>query len=165
MSQVNVFLEICREGIELPTYTKEGDAGMDVRAAEDITIYPSQTVIVPTGLKFAIPIGYEIQVRPRSGISFKTPLRVANAPGTVDSGYRDELGIIISNTTPHTQENYETYNLETKGNKQGIYKINKGDRIAQIVLKEVPKISFTVVEDVSTIGTNRNGGFGSSGIN
>ena len=68
MSEINVFVEKCREDIELPTYANDGDAGMDIRAAIDIEIIPNQTVIIPTGLKMAIPKGYEIQVRNRSGI-------------------------------------------------------------------------------------------------
>lgn len=78
--KVEVFLEICREGVVIPNYAKEGDAGMDVCAAEEITIAPGETVIIPTGIKLAIPEGYEIQVRPRSGISYKTPLRLSNSP-------------------------------------------------------------------------------------
>jgi len=176
MSEINVYVEICREGVELSTYAKDGDAGMDIRAAEDIIINPQETVIIPTGLKVAIPKGYEIQVRPRSGISYKTPLRVSNAPGTVDSGFRNEIGVIMTNTSTLYEFNDETienpYNnppayehtLDSKGNKQGIYKIKKGDRIAQIVLKEVSTIKWKPVEDINTIGGNRGGGFGSSGV-
>ena len=74
---VEISVEICREGVQLPAYAKEGDAGMDVRAAEPVEIKPRETVLIPTGLKVAIPDGYEIQVRPRSGLSLKTPLRLA----------------------------------------------------------------------------------------
>jgi len=98
---VEVFVEICREGAVIPKYAKPWDAGMDICAAEDVIIRPGETVIVPTGLKMAIPEGYEIQVRPRSGISLNTPLRITNSPGTIDSGYRDEIGIIITNTSRH----------------------------------------------------------------
>ena len=97
-SKVKVYVEKCRDEAIIPVYAKEGDAGMDVCAAIGADIYPGQTIIIPTGLKLAIPTGYEIQVRPRSGLSYKTFLRIANSPGTIDSGYRDELGIIISNT-------------------------------------------------------------------
>ena len=96
MNEVIVYVEICREGINLPKYQNLFDAGMDVAAAEDIKIFPTQTIVVPTGLKMAIPEGYEIQVRPRSGLSLKTPLRIANAPGTIDTFYRDEVGIIVT---------------------------------------------------------------------
>jgi len=162
---VEVFIEICREGAVPPAYARPGDAGMDVCAAEEVIIKPGETLIIPTGLKLAIPEGYEIQVRPRSGISFKTPLRLSNSPGTIDSGYRDELGIIMTNTSSiccYCEE--DIYTIDSRGNKFGIYKINKGDRVAQIVLQEVPRMKLTVVESVDGIGTNRGGGFGSTGV-
>lgn len=145
MSQVNVFVEVCREGIELPQYAKHGDSGMDVRAAETIELDPHETKVIPTGLKVAIPLGYEIQIRPRSGLSLKTDLRVSNSPGTIDTGFRDEVGIIITNTG----KNYEV--------------INKGDRIAQMVLSQVPTIQWVELDNVGSIGQNRGGGFGSTG--
>ena len=144
---VEISVEICREGVQLPAYAKEGDAGMDVRAAEPVEIKPRETVLIPTGLKVAIPDGYEIQVRPRSGLSLKTPLRLANAPGTIDAGYRDEICIIIQNTSEEMP-----------------YKIEKVDRIAQFVLQKVPKILFKEIKDVRKIGSDRGGGFGSTGV-
>lgn len=169
---VEVYIELCREDAILPEYARPGDAGMDVFAAEDIMIEPGQTVIIPTGLKLAIPDGYEIQVRPRSGISLNTPLRIVNSPGTIDSGYRNELGIIMNNSSivrnnkieSENKASFEVYNLESKGNKLGIYKIKKGDRIAQIVLQKVPQIKFTIVKSVKEIGKDRGGGFGSTGV-
>ncbi|MDR1060823.1 MAG: dUTP diphosphatase [Clostridiales bacterium] len=95
---VSVCVERCREGVAMPQYARAGDAGMDVCSAVDMDIVPGQTALIPTGLKFAIPAGYEIQVRPRSGLSLKTALRLPNSPGTIDSGFRGELGIIVSNT-------------------------------------------------------------------
>ena len=163
--EIEVFIEICREGAVLPSYARPGDAGMDVCAAVDIQIKPGETVIVPTGLKLAIPDGYEIQVRPRSGISYKTPLRLSNSPGTIDSGYRDELGIILTNTSDKSVlRPDDILDISCKGNISGVYRINKGDRIAQIVLQEVPRMKFTVVESVKDIGNNRGGGFGSTGV-
>lgn len=159
---IEIFIEKCREDAIVPTYAKPGDAGMDVFAAENIIIKPGETAIVPTGLKMAIPFGYEIQVRPRSGISFKTPLRIPNSPGTIDSGYRDELGIIMTNTSISGDD--DTYTISNLGNKSGTYKISKGDRIAQIVLQEVPRMTLTQVDSVSDIGENRGGGFGSTGL-
>lgn len=159
---VEIFVEICREGAVLPAYAKPGDAGMDVCAAVDISIKPGETVIIPTGLMLAIPEGFEIQVRPRSGISFKTPLRLSNSPGTIDSGYRDELGIIMTNTS--ISDSNEVLTVDSKGNKNGTYAIHKGDRIAQIVLQEIPRMRLTVVDSVKNIGNDRGGGFGSTGI-
>lgn len=165
MKEVEVAVEICREGAALPQYAKLYDAGMDVCAAEDILIAPGETVVVPTGLKFAIPAGYEIQVRPRSGISLRTPLRISNSPGTIDSGYRDELGIIITNNSEKCScISNEVYTLSSGGNKEGVYQIHKGDRIAQLVLQEVPKMKLRLVKSVSDIGENRGGGFGSTGV-
>jgi dUTP pyrophosphatase len=162
---VEVYIEVCREGAAMPSYAKPGDAGMDVCAAEEILIGPGETVIIPTGLKLAIPEGYEVQVRPRSGISLKTPLRLSNSPGTIDSGYRDELGIIMTNTSGSCSENVqEVLSIDSKGNKKGTYRINKGDRIAQIVLQAVPRMKLTIVSSVREIGTDRGGGFGSTGV-
>ena len=164
-NKVEVFIEVCRDGAVIPEYARPGDAGMDVCSAENIFIKPGETVIVPTGLKLAIPEGYEIQVRPRSGISLKTPLRISNSPGTIDSGYRDELGIIVTNTSEVLNCSHEEiYSIDDKDNKKGTYNIRKGDRIAQIVLQVVPRMKLTVVESVKDIGTDRGGGFGSTGV-
>ena len=146
MKEVTVYIEICREDVKLPQYANLFDAGMDVAAAEDIKIFPAQTIVVPTGLKMAIPEGYEIQVRPRSGLSLKTPLRIANAPGTIDTFYRDEVGVIVTNTSG------------------AFYRVKKGDRIAQIVLNEIPRIRWEQVDNITTIKGNRGGGFGSTGV-
>lgn len=143
---VKIPVEICREGVSLPKYARPGDAGMDVRAAVDVAVGPLETVIVPTGLKVAIPEGYEIQVRPRSGLSLRTPLRIPNAPGTIDSGYRDEIGVIIYNCDP-----------------DHFFYIKKDDRIAQLVLQKVPKIDFEPIDDISTVEGDRGGGFGHTG--
>ncbi|NLX64404.1 MAG: aminotransferase [Clostridiaceae bacterium] len=162
---VDVYVEVIREGVRLPFYANPYDAGMDVCAAEDTIIEPGQTVIIPTGLKFAIPEGYEIQVRPRSGISLRTPLRLANSPGTIDAGYRDELGIIVHNSSIASNvKNGEYLTLDSKGNQQGTYIVRKGERIAQLVLAEVPRMNLILVDSVKDIGTDRGGGFGSTGI-
>ena len=162
--QVNIYVEICREGAIVPRYAHEGDAGMDVYAAENVVIEPGKTKIVPTGIKVAIPVGYEIQVRPRSGVSLNTPLRLPNSPGTIDSGYRDEIGVLVHNSSETNSVcGGDVYSVSTKGNINGVYEIKKGDRIAQLVLKRVPVINFIEVEDVTDIGENRGGGFGSSG--
>ena len=163
--QVKVYLEKLNPEVILPVYANLNDSGMDIRATEDIIIHPQETKIIPTGLKSAIPVGYEIQVRPRSGVSFKTPIRISNAPGTIDTGYRGELGIIMTNTsTGYESVAGEYLTLESKGNQQGTYVIKKGDRVCQIVLQEVPEIIWEEVESVKDIGLDRNGGFGSSGI-
>jgi dUTP pyrophosphatase len=162
-------VELCREDVSLPEYARDGDAGMDVRAALDCFIRPGETVFILTGLKMAIPLGFEIQVRPRSGLSFKTPLRVANATGTIDSGFRDEIGIIFHNSSSkyltEGDNDYPVYTIDEAGNKEGIYHIRKGDRIAQLVLNKIEQIEFIPVQSgtVKTIGINRGGGFGHTG--
>lgn len=160
-NKVLVFKE---EGIELPKYAHEMDAGMDIRAKSRIIIAPGETKIIPTGLKVVIPDGYELQVRPRSGLSLKTPLRVANTPGTVDGGYRDEIGVIITNTSVNNKD--KQYDINEKDNKKGTYIVHKGDRIAQIVLCKYEMIEFEEVEEnvIYQTGVNRGGGFGHSGI-
>lgn len=162
--EVEVFIEICREGAVIPSYAKPGDAGMDICSAEEKYIKPGETVVVATGLKLAIPEGYEIQVRPRSGISLKTPLRISNSPGTIDSGYRNELGIIMTNTSPSGSPDDEVTTVDSPANRPGTCKIRKGDRIAQIVLQELPRMKLVKVDSVADIGTDRGGGFGSTGV-
>lgn len=160
-----IYIERCRDTAVIPAYAHPGDAGMDIYAAADVIVEPGKSVLVPTGLKMAIPVGYEVQIRPRSGISLKTPLRVPNAPGTIDSGYRDEVNVIIYNASQRDDSaNGEPYSLNTKGCMHGTYKICCGDRIAQMVIAKVEECTFNECADVSAIGENRGGGFGSSGI-
>ena len=162
------------EGVEIPKYTHIGDAGIDVRALEDYNINPGENVLVNTGIKVAIPQGYEIQVRPRSGLSLKTKMRIANTPGTIDSNYRGTIGIIIDNIEPPIKD--ITY--EPVLNEDGTIKkldvtsilhgapchIQKGDRIAQLVLTEVPTAHFYKVDNIGVFDSERGeDGFGSSG--
>jgi len=147
MKHVNIFIELCRDGVIVPQYARLNDSGMDVRSAEDVVLKPLETKIIHTGLKVAIPEGFEIQIRPRSGLSLQSPLRIANSPGTIDSGYRDEIGLIMQNISGKEH-----------------YLISNGDRIAQLILQEVPRINFIITNDISVIGNDRGGGFGSSGI-
>lgn len=158
-------IEYCHEDAKMPTYAHLSDAGMDIYALEDITIAPGETKLIPTGIKVAIPLGYEIQVRPKSGRCLKTKLRVANTPGTIDAGYRDEIGVIIDNIEPFIKsaeidENGRLYNVEFGSS----FTIGKGEKFAQLVLSEVPKAVFYEVESVAAIENDgRKGGFGSTG--
>ncbi|MBO4326570.1 MAG: dUTP diphosphatase [Clostridia bacterium] len=145
--KVRIFVEMCRESAVLPKYAHKDDAGMDIYAAETVVIAPEKTALVPTGLKMAVPDGFELQVRPRSGLSLKTSLRIPNSPGTIDAGFRDEICVIVWNSSPDQE-----------------ITVNKGDRIAQFVLARVPMASFTQVDSIAGIGTDRGGGFGSSGV-
>lgn len=141
---IEIIIEKIVEDAVIPTYAHSTDAGADIYAIEDCEIPGNGTKIIGTGLKVAIPVGWELQVRPRSGMSAKTPIRVANAPGTIDAGYRDEVGVICHNTSPYP------------------YTIHEGDRIAQFVLAQSPMITWKEGK-VSEIGENRKGGFGSTG--
>lgn len=139
------------ESFPLPSYETTGAAGADVRASlglgESMKIAPGQRVLIPTGLSMEIPLGYEVQVRPRSGLSFKTGLMVLNSPGTIDSDYRGEVKIILGNL----------------GSTDEV--INHGDRVAQLVLAPVTQAHY-VVSDADLSDTARGtGGFGSTGKN
>ena len=141
-----VYFELIHEGAKLPEYAHETDAGADIFAPEDITI-PAYRLgyKAPTGFKMALAPGWEMQVRPRSGLSYKTSLRVSNAPGTIDEGYRDEVGILFDNFSSQD------------------YVIRKGERMAQLVVAPTYKFKAQLTDDVSQIGENRGGGFGSTG--
>jgi len=163
--KIKLPMEKCREEAVAPKYASDGDAGMDLYSCADILVKPGQSVLVPTGLKMAIPYGYEVQIRPRSGISLKTPLRIPNAPGTIDCGYRDEVNVIIYNASMREDASEENpFTLDDKGVKHGTYLIRKGDRVAQMVLNKVEYCDIDFVDSVADIGNNRGGGFGHSGI-
>ena len=149
---IDVKILLCEhydQSLPLPKYETNGSAGMDIRACfphkDQLTIDPYERVLIPTGLKFAIPEGYEMQVRPRSGLSLKTGLLVTNSPGTIDSDYRGELQIIIGNLG----ENHEI--------------IRHGDRIAQILFAPVIRANLQVVSELGETARG-SGGFGSTGI-
>ena len=132
------------EGLPLPSYATPGAAGMDVVAAEDLNLMPGQRHAVATGFRVAIPEGYEIQVRPRSGLAFKHGVTVPNTPGTIDSDYRGELKVLLIN---HGSEPFP---------------IRRGERIAQLVPAVVTQARFEEVGDLCE--TERgHGGFGSTG--
>ena len=132
------------EGLALPSYATAGAAGMDVLAAEEVTLEPGGRHAVATGLAVAIPPGYEIQVRPRSGLALKHGISVPNTPGTIDSDYRGELKVILIN---HGAEPFP---------------IHRGDRIAQLVLAPVTLAEWDDVAELDD--TERGaGGFGSTG--
>lgn len=146
--RVNVPVKIVKLNPDavIPEYAHPTDAGADVSAVEETKIEAGETKIVKTGIAVAIPAGYEIQIRPRSGLSLKSKLRIANAPGTIDTEYRGEIGIIMTNTgdTP--------------------YVIEKGMKIAQMVIAPTPKIKWEEVATVEELGTTNRGadGFGST---
>ena len=155
------------EGSVLPAYAHDTDAGMDIYAQEEYTIAPGETIIIPTGIKCAIPDGYAILIQPRSGQSAKTKLRIANTPGLIDAGYRDEIGVIVENIEPPFKDiDYEfddNGEIHIKSILHGqAYTIAPGQRFAQMRLVQVPKAEFVRVESVGEIGEDRGGGFGST---
>ena len=134
-----------KSGNALPQYETGGSVGMDIRSAENVTIAPGKTALIKTGLYVEIPYGYEIQVRPRSGLALKHSITVLNSPGTIDSDYRGEVGVILIN---HGTEDFQ---------------IKISERIAQMVLVKVEHIAWQAVGSL-TGGTKRGEkGFGSTG--
>ncbi|PHF94214.1 dUTP diphosphatase [Bacillus wiedmannii] len=159
---MNLRVKIKRvKDVELPKYAKPGDSGFDLVAAEDTIIGPGRTKVIHTGLGFEIPPGYELQVRPRSGISRKTFLRVVL--GTVDSGFRGEVGVIVSNTSYPGNTIPLGINDDNKIYMNVKYKIKKGDRIAQGVIAPVVTAHFEEVDELSD-SERGNRGFGSTGV-
>ncbi len=127
-----------------PKKAHEDDAGYDLKSRVDMTVFPGTRVLIPTGITMALPVGYEMQVRSRSGLAYKSGIFVLNSPGTVDCIFRGEVGVILYNTSDK------------------VFEIKRGDRIAQGVINEVPCSIFKAVDELpaSDRGTN---GFGSTG--
>ena len=132
------------EGLALPAYATGGAAGMDVLAAEDVTLAPGARHAVATGFALAIPTGFEIQVRPRSGLALKHGIGLPNAPGTIDADYRGELKVILINLSRED------------------FRIARGDRIAQLVLAPVTLAAWDEVAELDDTARG-SGGFGSTG--
>lgn len=136
-----------QEDMALPSYETDGAAGMDIRAAVEapVTIEPGEIRLVPTGLSVAVPRGYEAQIRARSGLALKRGIGMVNAPGTIDSDYRGEIGLIMINWGKEP------------------FTINRGDRVGQMLIHRVHRAEFVEVEELD--GTQRGeGGFGHSGV-
>lgn len=136
-------------GMELPAYARKGDAGFDLRAAlpegETLMLGPGDRALIPTGVAFGIPQGMEVQIRPRSGLALKHGITIVNAPGTIDSGYRGEVKVILMNLSSDP------------------FYIVRGDRIAQAVYAPVYEAEFEFVEELDETDRGE-GGFGSSGV-
>ena len=131
--------------VPLPSYARDGDAGADLAAAEDVDLAPGERAVVRTGIAIALPAGYAAFVHPRSGLAARRGVTVVNAPGTVDAGYRGEIKVILLNTDPAEPVSFR-----------------RGDRIAQLVVQRVEQVTFREVAALP--GTDRGeGGFGSTG--
>jgi len=134
------------KGTVVPFYATTGAAGLDLRSTEEVTLEPMERKLVSTGLQIAVPEGFEAQVRPRSGLALKHGIALVNSPGTIDSDYRGEIGIIVINLG------------------QSVVKLAKGERVAQLVIAPVVRVEVKVVETIED--TDRGaGGFGSTGEN
>ncbi|MFC4292626.1 dUTP diphosphatase [Sphingorhabdus arenilitoris] len=147
MAPVTVQVKRLNNGanLPLPSYETAGAAGMDICAAENVTLRPGRRAAIATGFAFAIPAGFEVQVRPRSGLALKNGISVLNTPGTIDSDYRGEVKVILANLGEED------------------FAVKTGDRIAQIVV--TPVIQAAMVEVDSLNDTARGtGGFGSTGV-
>lgn len=131
--------------LPLPAYAKVGDAGIDLLARQDAVIAPAGgRVLVPTGIALALPPGHGGFLLPRSGLALKHGITLLNAPGLIDAGYRDEVKVLLLNTDP-----------------VGEYRVERGDRVAQLVVLPVDSIAWLAVESLE--GENRGGGFGHTG--
>ena len=144
MQTVEIKFQKLHPDAQIPSYAHIGDAGADIYAIAEVTLYPNNRVAIPTGLAVDIPIGYELQVRPKSGLALKHGITVLNSPGTIDAGYRGEIQVILINlgAASHTVE--------------------KGHKIAQLVLK--PVIQANYVESELGSSDRGVGGFGSTGL-
>lgn len=146
MKSITVSLKRLDPGVELPSYAYEGDAGLDLRSNIDIDLAPFERALIPTGLAIAIPDGFAGFVQPRSGLAIKRGFSIVNTPGLIDAHYRGELMII-------------GINLDSR---ESIH-IDRGERIAQLVIQEVPTVNLVEVEELDE--TDRGScGFGSSGV-
>ena len=145
MPELNVAIKRLDPSVELPSYAYEGDAGLDLRANASVEIKPFESVLIPTGLAIALPDGYAGFVQPRSGLALKQGLSIANTPGLIDAHYRGELKVIA-------------VNLDS----ENTISIERGERIAQLVIQQVPIVHLVEVDELDE--TDRGaGGFGSSG--
>ena len=171
---ITIPVELCRDGAKLPTYATDGSAAMDIYSPEEYTLGPGECIVIPTGLKVNIPIGYALLIQPRSGLSRKTKLRVANTPGLIDSDYHEEIGVIVENIDAPIKD----VELEqsagasilgaapTLGNLYGSsFTIGKGERFAQMRLVEVPLVNWLQVNSLGTFENDHGAGFGSTGTN
>ena len=171
---ITIPIELCREDAKLPTYATDGSAAMDIYSPEEYTIGPGECIIIPTGLKVNIPIGYALLIQPRSGMSRKTKIRIPNTPGLIDSDYHDEIGVIVENIDAPIKD----VELEQStgasilgaapilGTLYGSsFTIGKGERFAQMRLVEVPLVNWLQVNSLGTFENDHGAGFGSTGTN
>lgn len=163
---INIPIELCRDGAKLPAYATNGSAAMDIYSPEEYTIGPGESIMIPTGLKVNIPIGYALLIQPRSGMSRKTKLRICNTPGLIDSDYHEEIGVLIENIDPPVRQcGIDMIDgVLMNGNLYGSsYTIGKGERFAQMRLVEVPMVNWLPVSSIGSFDDDHGAGFGRTG--
>ncbi|GAB3249960.1 dUTP diphosphatase [Arthrobacter pigmenti] len=144
-SFLDIELQLLDPSLEPPSYAHPGDAGADLRAREDVQLGPGERALVPTGVAIALPLGYVALIHPRSGLATRHGLTIVNAPGTIDAGYRGEISVTLLNT-----------------DRSAPIKLNRGDRIAQMVIQRVEQARFHLVDELPE-SVRGAGGFGSTG--
>lgn len=146
MEQYKLKIKRISDKAVLPNYAHEGDAGLDLYAVKELILKPGERGLVHTGIQIELPKNTEAQIRPRSGLALKHGITTLNSPGTIDEGYRGEIGVILINHSGET------------------FTIEEGMKIAQMVVKPVVKVEITEVEELSDDTERKENGFGSSGI-
>lgn len=146
MTSVDVLVQRLDPDLPLPAYEHPGDAGLDLRSRVDVTLEPGERALIPTGISIALPAGYVALVHPRSGLALRHGLSLVNAPGTIDAGYRGEIGVIAINHDPVAS-----------------FAVHRGDRIAQLLV--LPVVRARLLDVAELPGSHRGeGGFGSTGV-
>jgi dUTP pyrophosphatase len=142
---LDVLIQRLDDGVEPPQYAHPGDAGADLRTTVDVNLAPGERALVPTGFAVALPVGYAAFVQPRSGLAARCGLSIVNSPGTIDSGYRGEIKVLLVNLDPATP-----------------IRLSRGDRVAQLVIQPVEQARFHIVDDLPESARGA-GGYGSTG--
>jgi dUTP pyrophosphatase len=143
---VDIKIKVLEEGLTVPRYAHPGDAGLDLPSRADMVLEPGQRAMVPTGIAVAIPAGFAGFVLPRSGLAARHGISLVNSPGLIDSGYRGEVSVVMINT-----------------DRSAPFQIQRGDRIAQLVIQKVEEVSVSQVQDLDDTSRGE-GGFGSTGL-
>ena len=164
---VEIPVVLCRENAKLPTYATDGAGAMDIYSPEEYTIECGETVIIPIGIKVAIPSGYGLLIQPRSGLSSRIKLRVANTPGLIDEDFHKEIGVIVENIDPKIKD----VDIDPVSDHIDLVKaygspitIGKGERFAQMRLVEIPRVRWRKIEDLGDFKEDHGEGFGSTGV-
>jgi len=169
---ITIPIELCRDGAKLPVYATNDSAAMDIYSPEEYTIGPGESIMIPTGLKVNIPIGYALLIQPRSGMSRKTKLRICNTPGLIDSDYHEEIGVLVENIDAPIKDVKLEQSVGASmlgaapilGNLYGSsFTIGKGERFAQMRLVEVPMVNWLPVSSLGSFENDHGAGFGGTG--